>query len=143
MSEPIRPNETDPQARSYWVARIEGDLSVMRSELSALKSQISEVTRMKWWPVKVLAGSALLVVLALAGFGLWTIDRTDRSKEHASVEIHAAEVRLQSVDAQLRADFQRHQLEADTRFDRMEGKLDKLIDVIVEEKRPAVVRNQP
>lgn len=134
---------TDPQQRSYWAARIEGDLSQMRNELSALKSQLTEVTRMKWWPVKVLAGSASIVVLALAGFGLWTIDRADKSQANTSDAIHAAEIRLQTVDAQLRSDFQRHQAESEHSHDRMERKLDKLLDVVVEEKRPAVVRNQP
>ena len=143
----MKPQETDPNGRSYWHAQIEGELNSLRAELrtdvSGLKKQLAEVTRMKWWPVKVFLASLGVVALGLAGFAWTFVRRTDEVRLEMKSEQMASELRSHEEIKVVNVALQNHVTDEMNSRDRLEKKLDKISDVIVFQRPPAVVRNEP
>lgn len=97
---------------------------------------------LKWTPIKLLGSSAAVVFVALGAYAVFFIARTDDARTEMRREQVASEMRSSERTNALRDALQNHIAEEMNSRERLEKKLDKLIDVVVFQRPPALVRGE-
>lgn len=97
---------------------------------------------LKWTPIKLLGSSAVVLFVALASYAVFFVARTDDARAELRQAQVASELRSSERTNALRDALQNHIAEEMQSRERLEKKLDKVLDVVVFQRPPALVRGE-